>query len=271
MNNQKPIPFFFRNQVYFLKSNFIIHDTELLNKFNTSVECFSYFTLEIDRMMDGNYSQTSAQELKKQPFHAIKNYQEAIKNLIKIFPDNHIFWNHLNEQNFIYYTTILKEKNNMTLQTKYTLEDFEKYAIGKHCLAYIPIIGLHFIFEPLHDIEQLKEAYTHIFKAIQMNDDVEDFHSDTINNQWTYARSLVKEFIKNNNLFNELDLDRFEERVFYVSGIAEELMQYSKDNLVAAKNIAAKNNFNELNQWATKTLIDFEKNIKLILNLTKNV
>lgn len=271
METNKPSLYFFRNQIHFLKDNFIIHDEELFQKFNASVEQFCYFTLEMDKIIDGDYNYEHLFKIgKNTPYYAVKSHQESIKVLANLFPDNHEFWNYLDKNNSQYYHILLKEKYNAIQRPAFTLADFEEYAVGKHTLAYIPIIGLDFIFDPKHDIKRLKDVFTLIFKGIQMNDDVEDFQTDIQNNQWTYARSRAEEFIKENNLCNDANLDRFEERVLYVSGIAEELIRYSKNCFMQAKNMAMENNFEALTKWLEETIADLNKNQELILNLTKN-
>lgn len=267
----KPSLYFFRNQVHFLKDNFHIDDQGLFEKFNSFVGNFCYFTLEMDKMIDGENNYKHLFETgKNTPFLAIKSYQESIRTLTQIFPDHPEFWNELDKQNQHFYSTLLKEKYNTAQQPVFTLQDFEEYAVGKHTLAYVPITALSIIFESKHNIEKLKDIFTLIFKGIQMNDDLEDLQKDIQNNQWTYARSRVEEFIRENHLSNESGLDRFEERVLYVSGIAEELIGYSKDHFIAAKDIAKEYHFEELSQWLSETIAGITQNEALILNLTQN-
>ncbi|MGG5209538.1 hypothetical protein ACQWU4_11370 [Chryseobacterium sp. MIQD13] len=266
MADIQPSLYFFRNQTHFLKENFIIDNEELLQKFTTSVEHLCYFTLKMDKIIDGDYKFSNESE-NSDFYSAVKSHQESVRIMTEIFPKNHDFWNHLDENNRQYYTTLSKEKYNTSTKPVFTLKEFEKYAIGKHTLAFIPIIGLDYIFEKKCNIEQLKEVYVLIFKGIQMNDDIEDLSADIQNGQWTYVRSRVEEFIKENNLSNESNLDQFEERVFYVSGIAQELIHYSKESFIKARNIAIENNYREITQWLSEIIADISKNEELVLSL----
>ncbi|MDH6251433.1 hypothetical protein M2347_001160 [Chryseobacterium sp. H1D6B] len=267
MDINKNSLYFFRNETHYLKDNFIIHDEELFRKFNISIEHLCYFTLAMDKIIDGDYLLEVEKNL---PCSAVKSYQESIKTLSKIFPDDHEFWNSLDKNNNQYYTTLLNEKQASVQLKDFTIEDFEKYAVGKHVLAYVPIIGLEYIFKPRYPIQKLIDIYTLIFKGIQMNDDIEDFHIDTLNNQWTYARSRARIYIHENNITNEANLDRFEERVLYVSGIVEELIDYSKEKFILAKNIADENGFKTLSTWLNETISDIRQNEDLISKLIKD-
>ncbi|MBB6371098.1 hypothetical protein [Chryseobacterium shigense] len=270
MADTQPQLYFFRNQAYFLKENFIINDEELLQKFTTSIEHLCYFTLEMDKIIDGDYKVNSI-EVKNYDFYsAVKSHQESVRIMTEIFPKDHGFWDHLDENNLQYYTTLSREKHNTLIKPILTLKEFEEYAVAKHALAFIPIIGLNYIFSSRGNTEKLKEVYTFIFKGIQMNDDIEDLSADIQNDQWTYVRSRVEEFIKENNLDNESGLDKFEERVFYVSGIAEELIAYSKEQFINARNIALENDYKEIVRWLDETISDLSNNEELVSDLVNN-
>ena len=269
--NNKPSLYFFRNQTHFLKDSFAIHNEELFMKFSTAIESICYFTLEMDKVVDGDYNYIHLVENQDNTlFSAIKNHQRGIKILTKIFPEGHKFWDYFDNNNEQYYNILVKEKYNNSIKPAFTLNDFEEYAVKKHILALTPIIGFDLIFESKHNIEKLKETYTLIFKGIQMNDDIEDFNNDTETQQWTYSRFCVEKFITENKITNEMNLDRFEERVFYVSGIASELMKYSKECFIKAKDIAEKYSFTEINLWLKETIRGIKHNEELILDLTKN-
>ncbi|WP_292009824.1 hypothetical protein [Chryseobacterium sp.] len=264
----KPSQYFFRNQTDFLKENFVIDNETLLKEFNSSVEHFCFFTLEMDKIIDNDYNYPQMYENNTNtPYLAIKSHMKSVKGLSKIFPDDHLFWKILDDHQLQYYSGLLKEKFDSRQQTLFTLQNFEEYAVNKHCLAYIPILGMDFLFTSKESADNLVDIHTSLFKAIQMNDDIEDFQTDLVNKQWTYAHSQVHDFIIKNNLSNTSNLDRFEERVLYVSGIASELAHYSRENFMIARNKAQKCNFQKIASWLDEVLSQMDENIKLIENL----
>ncbi|AYN00316.1 hypothetical protein [Chryseobacterium sp. 3008163] len=269
--SQKISTLFFKNQIHFLKENFVIKDENLFKKFSSAVERFCYFVFEIDKMIDGDYNfadqyQTNDNKI----YHMMKNHQESIKLLVDIFPSTHQFWEDLDKTNYRYYQILLKENFENNQKSVYTIKDFEEYADSKHCLAYIPIIGLNYLFESKIDAEETNTIFKKIFLGMQMNDDLEDFNSDLLTAQWTYAHSRVEEFMKENNLIENNELDKYKERVLYVSGIGEELMSFAKENFISAKKLSNKNGFKKLESWLDETLDVINQNEELILKLTSN-
>lgn len=262
---------FFKNQAHFLKENFIISDEKLFSKFNMAVERFCYFILEIDKIIDGEYNLVQQFSNKENKIYdVIENHQKALKLLWDIFPDEHEFWNDLDKSSKRYYHILTKEKYENVHQKKFSIDDFEEYAISKHCLAYIPIKGLSYLFEHKIDVGKMESVFTEIFLGMQMNDDIEDFNLDLDNKQWTYAHSLVEDFMIENQLSENLGLNKFRERVLYVSGIGENLTKYSKEKFISAREMCKKYNLKILENWLDNIISTIDQNEKLILKLTAN-
>lgn len=262
---------FFKNQAQFLKENFTINDEKLFFKFNMAVERFCYFVLEMDKIIDGEYNfvqQFSNKE--NRVYDVIDNHQKALKLLWDIFPDGHEFWNDLDKTSKRYYHILTKEKYENVNKTIFSIDNFKEYAIAKHCLAYIPIKGLSYLFEHKVDAKKMESIFTEIFLGMQMNDDIEDFNSDLDNKQWTYAHSLVEEFMIENQVSENSGLDKFRERVFYVSGIGENLTKYSKERFISAKEMCEKYNLKMLENWLDNIISTIAQNENLILKLTAN-
>lgn len=270
-DSQKISTFFFKNQIHFLKENFVIKDEKLFQKFSTAVERFCYFVFEIDKLIDGEYDFSKHyQSDDYKMYYLIKNHQESIKLLVEIFPGTHEFWDDLDQSNYRYYQILLKEKFENIEKSVYTIKDFEEYAESKHCLAYIPIKGLSYLFEPKIHPEKMNIIFKNIFFGMQMNDDLEDFNSDLVTGQWTYVHSRVEEFMKENNLSDNKELHKYRERVLYVSGIGEELMKFAKENFTTANKLSQEYNFKKLELWLDETLSVISQNEELIIKLTSN-
>ncbi|UFH31092.1 hypothetical protein LNP04_14060 [Chryseobacterium sp. C-71] len=270
-SNKKITNHFFKNQIHFLKENFVIDNEQLFQQFSIAVERYCYFSFEMDKLIDGDYN--FSEQFKSSDdkvYQIVNNHQKALRILLNIFPDNHRFWDDLDETSQRYYHILTKEKYNNNERKIFTIKDFEEYAISKHCLAYIPIKGLSYLFETKVDLQKMENIFTEIFLGMQMNDDIEDFNSDLLSGQWTYVHSLVQEFMTKNNINDNSELDKFRERVFYVSGIGEEFTRYSKERFISAKVLSQDSGFTELKVWLDNTISIIDQNEKIILNLTSN-
>lgn len=264
-NNKKS---FFKNQVSFLQEAFLIKNIDLFNKFNKAVELYCHYTLELDKIIDGEADFiTQYNTQKNDTLQAVKSGQIAIQILSNVFKEDNCFWKDLEEMQKTYYYNTVKEKYQNTQKPKLTLKEFEAYAEAKHCLAYIPILGLNYLFDNHYGTEKLKNIYKHIFFAIQMNDDLEDFTKDINNNQWTYLHASVQIFIDDNKVKTNDKLTNFKERVLYVSGIGTEAITYSKKHFKIALELSLELELKKLSSWLKETIIDIESNEKLVLSL----
>jgi len=259
---------FFKNQIHFLNENFKITDDEIFRKFSIAVERFCYFVLEMDKLIDGEYDLGEQYKTNDNKiYHLISNHQKSLQLLWDVFPADHQFWKDLDKTNFRYYEILIKEKWVNKERSVLNIDDFKEYAVAKHCLAYIPIKGLCYLFEAKVESEKLEEVFTKIFLGMQMNDDIEDFNNDLINSQWTYAHSRVQEMMEENNIQENPDLDKFRERVLYVSGIGEELIAFCKESFLSAKELSKEYHLTALENWLDQTLSIVCENEKLVLGL----
>ncbi|WP_147678656.1 hypothetical protein [Algibacter pacificus] len=259
---------FFKNQVIFLEEAFVIENIEAFTAFKKAVEMYCYFTFEFDKIIDSEVnfeSQYVAKENKT--LVAVKSVQSAIQILSSIFPLNHPFWDTLNQALSDYYENTLEEKYQSIKQPLYSLEAFENYAIAKHCLAYIPIAGLNFLFKCNRDYQALRKMYTHIFLAMQMNDDLEDFNDDIENNQWTYLHARVVKFLNTENIEEDKSLTKFKERLLYVSGIGTEAIDYVKLHFNEALLLAKTLSLVKISEWLEDVIADVQENEALVLRL----
>lgn len=260
--------FFFKNQVAFLKEAFIIKDFATFKSFNEAVERYCYYTLELDKIVDGesNFIEQYT-EKENRTLMAVKNGQIAVQVLTSLFDKESVFWNDLENMQKLYYQNTLEEKYKSSKKPKFSIKEFETYAEAKHCLAYIPILGLDYLFEGLHDKNRLKQLYKHIFLAIQMNDDIEDFTKDLQNNQWTYLHASVDAFIEKEKIEEIENLSKFKERVLYVSGIGVTAIEYSKNHFNKALEISTELKLMKISEWLKKTITEIKQNEKLVISL----
>lgn len=270
MSNSKNIStLFFSSQVEFLKDSFVINDQALFAKFAEATQKFCFFIFEIDKLVDGDYKfENLYHQDENVLYNLTKNHQESIKLLLKLFPEEHPFWQDLDQTNLRYYQILLKEKHFNKTRDVISQNDFEDYADAKHALAYIPIRGMKYLFESKIDTQLLEQLFSDVFKAMQMNDDLEDFDADEREGQWTFVHSEVQNFIIENNLQENSHLEKYRERVLYVSGIGEKLTHYAKEKFVSAKNAAEEFELKNLTLWLQNAVSMMESNEQLISKLT---
>lgn len=263
--------FFFQNQMEFLQENYIISDEKVFRDFDVAVKKMCFFTLEMDQLIDQGIDFIGEhQRGENSIYYATKNFKNSLTVLLKLFPDStNTFWKEYDQNSELYYQTIFKEKLLSIQKPFLSLEDFEEYAVKKHCLAYTPIVGFDILFTPKQNSDSLKEVFTHLFLAIQMCDDLEDFDDDLKSGQWTYVQSRVYELMQLENIEEDLTLSRFHERLLYVSGIGDELMKYAQNQFSIARVKAENLGMSELINWIDVAQDYLYENERLITKLIK--
>ncbi len=99
------------------------------------------------------------------------------------------------------------------------------------------------------DNKLLKSFLKHLHIAFQYQDDLDDFKTDRLNNQRSYAQFLVEQRVKENGLLEAITSTDMLYKYLFVSGIASGLLKSSCENLGICIVIA--------NQLNLKSLIDF--------------
>ncbi|WP_343643807.1 hypothetical protein [Chryseobacterium sp.] len=258
---------FFQNQIEYISENYIIHDKSLLEEFDLAVKGMCYFILEIDKLVDHNNDYIN---LYKSGTNTIYNAVDCIKSslttLLTLFPKENVFWKSHDKYCKLYFDALCKEKFISTEKPFLTLEDFKEYAIAKHSLAYIPTIGLQILFFAKRDSQLILDIFTHLFLAIQMCDDLEDFDKDLHNNQWTYAHSKVYELMHMQNIDADPKIEKFHERLLYVSGIGNELMDFAEQELLAARKKSEDILLTQMVCWIDIILAHLQQNRELLKN-----
>lgn len=261
--------FFFQNQMDFLKENYIINDEEKYEDFTMSVRKMCHCTLEADHLIDRGIDFIDEHlHGENSIYSATKSFKDSLIILLKIFPDHtNLFWKEYDLNSKLYFKALFKEKFLSKQKTFLSLEDFKEYAERKHCLAYIPIVGLDILFSSKQNSDLVKEIFTHLFWGIQMCDDLDDFDDDFKSGQWTYVQSRVYEFMRSENIEEDSNLNRFHERLLYVSGIGAELIGYAQDQFSIARLKAENLSMSELINWIDTVQDYLYHNEKLITKL----
>jgi len=257
--------FFFQNQISYIRDNYIVNNKPLLREFDTAVKGMCYFILEMDKLIDHSVDFLNLYKTgSNTTYNAVDCFKNSLTSLLTLFPKDSDFWNRYDQYCKLYFDALYKEKYRSAEKPFLTLEDFKEYAIAKHSLAYIPIIGLDILFYARHDSSSILDIFSHLFLAIQMCDDLEDFDKDLKDNQWTYVHSKVYELMHTQGIVEDPDIEKFHERLLYVSGLGYELMDYAEQELMAAKKKSEDLSLSQLAGWADVLLAHLHQNRELL-------
>jgi len=257
--------YFFTRLLDFISPLCSIDDAERFNSFKKAVSYYTYYTFTIDALVDGEIlfdSNTQASEHKL--VKANSSNTRSLCILAGLFHDNSPFWTIMETYMSAYYAGLVLEKQNNNNEYSHSLESFKAYALAKHAPAFVPSGGLLLLFKAQIDQKRLERLLTPFFYGMQMLDDLEDFDKDIQSGQLTYCISRVKSYIKQEEVENPNNLERFEERVFYLSGIAQECNDFAVNQFEKAKEEALELQLNDLVSWIESMFKMLEHNRNII-------
>jgi len=102
-----------------------------------------------------------------------------------------------------------------------------------------------------------------------MMDDIDDFTKDLTSGQWNLLHSDVRKMIADEKLVNDDHLDRFEERIFYASGLCEKHSLYALQQYNSALKHSEKLDFPELKLWLNHIIEEVKESIALVKQITQ--
>mgnify|MGYP004142810101 FL=1 len=111
-----------------------------------------------------------------------------------------------------------------------------------------------YLFKCTASKEDLVKLLNHTFLAMQMLDDIEDFAEDLGSGHNTYVLSKTKDFIAQNALENPHELERFEERVFYMSDFGDAANEYAIEHFTRAREACTALGLDTYSQWVDAML-----------------
>ena len=252
----------FKNLVAMVAENYTINSAETLENFQYGVSKYTQYIFMQDPLIDNEVNWEHEYKSQENILAELnQTYRDAINKLCTVFPSDHEFWEFLSEEEKIYYNYIVKEKYQSLYKLALTSDDFEQMAFAKHCLALVPMKGLEWLYMSNTSYDDLKTLFQHIFNGIQMMDDIDDFTKDRAIGQWNLIQYEVDTIIKENNLNNDGQLDKFEERVFYASGLCLEKTEYVFNQYQLALNKAKEFSLKYLTQWLQHMLNELQISI----------
>lgn len=262
--------YLFQNLLLIISTGYKINDKSKFSTFQHGVKEYKDFVFLQDGVIDNDVDWVSQVENNENALaQSNQHYKNAIFSLLQIFPADHQFWDYLAVEEKLYYSYIIKEKYNNIRKPTLEISDFEEMSYSKHNLALVPIRGMNWLFEAKADYNDIKNIFTSLFNGMQMMDDIDDFAKDQASGQWNLLHSDVRNIITDENLVNDENLDRFEERIFYASGLCEKYSLYALYQYNNALINAEKFDFPELKIWLTQIIEEVKESIQLVTKITQ--
>ena len=249
--SQKTIStYFFTRLLDFISPLCDIRNTETFSDFKNAVDYYTYYTFTIDALIDGELDfETSSNPADHKLVKANLRNTRSLQILTGLFGSSSEFWPLMEKYMSTYYSGLVVEKQRNANAFVHDLNSFKSYALAKHAPAFVPSGGLILLFDSQVTQERLEQLLTPLFYGMQMLDDMEDFNRDTISGQLTYCISRTRIYIEENQIENPNNLERFEERVFYMSGIARECNDFAEAQFRQAQELARDLQLDELVSW----------------------
>ncbi|MFD2828124.1 hypothetical protein ACFSYG_16725 [Leeuwenhoekiella polynyae] len=262
--------YFFTQLLNFISPLCAIDNIADFESFKKAVERYTFYTFSIDALIDTEIDfDSSINPTTHRLVKAHLSNTRSLRTLATLFNKDSNFWIVMDNYMSAYYTGLVLEKQNSSKNIVHNLESFKSYALAKHAPAFVPSSGMLILFKSKTTQAELENMLTPLFYGMQMLDDLEDFDKDIQNNQLTYCISQVQEYIKAENLEVRTDLERFEERVFYLSGIAKTCNDFAEAQFTKAQQIAKDLGLLELVQWIDSVFEMLEHNRDIIDQVSK--
>lgn len=271
MKKENSIGFYlFQNLLLIISTGYKINDKNIFSAFQHGVKEYRDFVFLQDGVIDNDIDWVSQVENSANILaQTNQHYKNAIFSLLKVFPADHQFWEYLAVEEKLYYSYITKEKYNNIKKPVLEISDFEEMSYNKHNLALVPVKGMDWLFEAKAGYKDIKKIFTSIFNGMQMMDDIDDFAKDLASGQWNLLHSDVRKIISEENLQNDENLDRFEERIFYASGLCEKYSLYALEQYNNALINSEKFDFPELKIWLSQIIEEVKESITLVHKITQ--
>ena len=262
--------YLFQNLLLIISTGYKINDKNVFSAFQNGVKEYRDFVFLQDGVIDSDIDWVSqAEDNGNILAQSNQHYRNSIFSLLEIFPSNHQFWEYLAVEEKLYYSYIIKEKYNNIRKPALSISDFEEMSYNKHNLALVPIKGMDWLFKSKASYGEIKNIFVSIFNGMQMMDDIDDFAKDQASGQWNLLHSEVRKIITDENLINDDHLDRFEERIFYASGLCEKYSHYALQQYNTALTNSEKFDFPELKIWLKQIIEEVKESIKLVNRITQ--
>lgn len=255
----------FQNLMEMISFNYTIDSKAKFNSLHFGVQLFTKFVFLQDTLIDEDINWMKQYEKKENILYDINSsYRGAFFQFNQVFEEDHLFWNYLFSEEKNYYDFIIKEKYLNSTKSEITLSEFEEMTYAKHALALVPIKGMEWLFDANVSYENIKKIFVPIFNGMQMMDDIDDFYKDFSSGSWNFLQYEVQKIIKDESLLDDGTLTKFQQRVFYASGICKTNSEYVLNEYLKAKQFAHTFQFSAIENWLDIMIIEIKESIAFV-------
>jgi squalene-hopene/tetraprenyl-beta-curcumene cyclase len=251
------------NLFYFLAP--LYPAVESINKLSFAGYLYFRFLLFFDDFIDNVSVLSRRTETSKNLMVGFEFYEKSIRELSSVIP-NDDFWKSFSALRQGYFKTIQLEKNISLKKEAFSEDVFNKLAIGKSSMCFATVHALESIGGKTTFANEIIQCLEHIHIAYQYLDDIDDFRKDIAEEQWTYLRYKLSEYLAEKGLGETTD-PGIQHKYLYLSGIAEESIRMATVNFGAAIDITKKlglQNFENYLQGQNDQCIQHLKEIEFL-------
>ncbi len=226
-------------------------DKAKVEKLNTAAYAYFKFLLSLDNLIDST-SESDKQAALQNTLVGFSEFENGIRLLSELYQTENLFWETFNELKKGYFTAIVTEKNLSAEQPIISEQLFQQIAIGKSSMCHNSVYALQYLANDKTHEAELISCVNHIHIAFQYSDDIDDFKSDIREKQWTYPQSLLRDYLKENNI--QCDNETVAHKYLFLSEIAQNATTKAIEHYEVALGIAKTLNLTELSDYIEKQI-----------------
>ena len=227
------------------------------------------FLLEFDSFLDNPVEQSKIDQAQTLNF-VLELHEAATRELALLFPTNSSFWPKFNSYKNEYGKAVLTEKHFAKSGKLYSEDTFEQLAAGKSAVCYAAIQALVTLNSSTPFDDQLERCLRHIHIAFQYIDDLDDFETDLVSGQRTFAHQLVQDYLVDKGVSSS---DRkLTHKYLYISKVAGRLINRAVKHFEESITIADQLGLTALNKYLIKQIElakNFDNEVNLLIQKTQ--
>lgn len=238
---------FFQDVVDFLTENVNI-DSDKKSQLDLIAKTYYTYIIYLDKLID-NEIPIDEQLLDDNPLvNLTEHHEKCIKTLINLFGEGSSIFESKSKYSKVYFDALIKEK--LWDFDSYVLskDEFQEIAVDKHIPVFFVVDGIQLLQEN-YPTEEIKMMLTHIFRAIQMYDDITDIGDDLQNKQFTHIISNTIQLLKSDDDYYPDNQTYTHKAFFALEELCNPQFDYMIEQFSLAKEIAFKYQLNKIVNW----------------------
>lgn len=226
-------------------------DKAKVEKLNVAAYAYFRFLLSLDNLIDST-SKSDKQQALQNTLTGFSEFENGIRLLSELYQTENLFWETFNELKKGYFKAIITEKSLSVEQPNISEQLFQQIAIGKSSMCHNSVYALQYLANDKTHEAELISCVNHIHIAFQYLDDIDDFKSDIREKQWTYPQSLLRDYLKENNI--QCDNETVAHKYLFLSEIAQGSTKKAIEHYQIALEIAQNLGLDELSKYIEKQI-----------------